>query len=64
MIILFNKGGYIMKKTKDTNIILKRIKKALALLTIANYLAFLQLLHILTTSGIGAKILDYIFIIY
>ena len=53
-----------MKKTKDTNIILKRIKKALALLTIANYLAFLQLLHILTTSGIGAKILDYIFIIY
>ena len=53
-----------MKKTKDTNIILKRIKKALALVTIANYLAFLQLLYILTSSGIGAKILDYVFMIY
>ena len=53
-----------MKKTKDTNIILKRIKKALALLTVANYLAFLQLLYILVTTGAGAKILDFIFVIY
>lgn len=53
-----------MRKTNDKKIILKRIKKALALLTIANYLAFLNLLNILVTSKIGAKILDYIFIIY
>lgn len=53
-----------MRKTKNTNIILKRIKKTLVLLTIANYFAFLNLLNILVTSGVGAKILDYIFIIY
>lgn len=53
-----------MKKTKDTNIILKRIKRALALLTIANYFAFLNLLNILVTSRVGVKILDFIFIIY
>lgn len=53
-----------MKKTKDTNIIFKRIKKTLVLLTIANYLAFLNMLYLLATSGVGAKILDYIFIIY
>lgn len=53
-----------MKKTKDTNIILKRIKKALALLTIANYLAFLHMLYLLFTSGVAGKILDYILIIY
>lgn len=53
-----------MKKTNDKKIILKRIKKALALLTIANYFAFLNLLNILVTSGVGAKILDFIIIIY
>lgn len=53
-----------MRKTKDQKIILKRIKIALALITGANYLAFLNLLNILATSGVGAKILDYIFIIY
>ena len=53
-----------MKKTKNTNIILKRIKKALALLTIANYIAFLNMLHLLFASGVAGKILDYIFIIY
>lgn len=53
-----------MKKTKNTNIILKRIKKALALVTIANYFAFLNLLNILVTSGVGAKILDFILKIY
>ena len=53
-----------MRKTKDTNIILKRIKKALALLTIANYFAFMHMLQLLFTSGVAGKILDYIFIIY
>lgn len=53
-----------MKRTNDTNIILKRIKKALVLLIIANYLAFINMLYLLVTSGVGAKILDYIFIIY
>lgn len=53
-----------MKKTKNTNIILKRIKKALALVTIANYLAFLNMLNLLVTSGVGAKILDFIFVNY
>ena len=53
-----------MKKTKDTNIILRRIKKALALLTIANYIAFLNMLYLLVTSEVGTKILDFIFIIY
>ena len=53
-----------MKKTKDTNIILKRIKKALALVTIANYLAFLNMLYLLVTSGVGTKILNFILKIY
>lgn len=53
-----------MKKTKDTNIILKRIKKVLTLLTIANYIAFLNMLNLLVTSGVGAKILDFIFVNY
>lgn len=53
-----------MKKTKETKIILKRIKKALALLTIVNYIAFLNMLHLLVTSGVGAKILDFILKIY
>lgn len=53
-----------MRKTKDANIILKRIKKALALLTIANYFAFMHMLQLLFATGIATKILDYIFIIY
>ena len=53
-----------MKKTNDKKIILKRIKAALALLTIANYLAFLNMLNLLISSGVGAKILDFIAIIY
>lgn len=53
-----------MRKTNDKKIILKRIKKALALLTIANYLAFLNMLNLLVTSGVGAKILNFIFVNY
>lgn len=53
-----------MKKTKDTNIVLKRIKRALALLTIANYLAFMQLLNLLITTGTAQKIWDFITVIY
>ena len=53
-----------MKKTKDKKTILRRIKAALALLTIANYLAFLSMLNLLITSGVGAKILDFIFVNY
>ena len=53
-----------MKKTKNKNIILKRIKKARALVTIANYLAFMQLLFTLFTTGTAQKIWDFITIIY
>lgn len=53
-----------MKKTKDKKIVLKRIKKTLALLTITDYLAFLNMLNLLITSGVGAKILDFIFVNY
>lgn len=53
-----------MRKTNDKKIILKRIKIALALITSANYLAFINLIFQLCNSGIAAKILDYIFIIY
>lgn len=53
-----------MRKTNDKKIILKRIKKALALLTIANYLAFMHMLQLLFATGIAGKILDYVFIIY
>ena len=53
-----------MKKTKNTNIILKRIEKTLVLLTIANYFAFMQLLFILFTTGTAQKIWDFITIIY
>lgn len=53
-----------MRKTNNKKIILKRIKIALALITCANYFAFLNLLRILVTTGIGAKILDFIFVIY
>ena len=53
-----------MRKTNDKKIILKRVKIALALITSANYLAFLNLLNILVTSGVGAKILDFIFVNY
>lgn len=53
-----------MRKINDKKIILKRIKKALALLTIANYLAFMQLLNILIATGTAQKIWDFIFVIY
>ena len=53
-----------MKKTKDTNIVLKRIKRALALLTIANYFAFMHLLFTLFTTGTAQKIWDFITVIY
>ena len=53
-----------MKKTNNKKTILKRIKKALALLTIANYLAFMQLLNILFATGTAQKIWDFITIIY
>jgi hypothetical protein len=53
-----------MRKTNDKKIILKRIKRALVLLTIANYLAFMHLLFTLITSGTAAKIWDFITIIY
>lgn len=53
-----------MKKTKNKRIILKRIKKTLVLLTIANYLAFINMLILFCRSGIAAKILDFIFVIY
>lgn len=53
-----------MKKTNNKKIILKRIKRTLALLTIANYLAFMQLLFTLFTTGTAQKIWDFITIIY
>lgn len=53
-----------MKKTNNKKIILKRIKRALTLLTIANYLAFMQLLNLLITTGAAQKIWDFITIIY
>ena len=53
-----------MEKTSDKKIVLKRIKKTLILLTIANYIAFLHMLYLLVTSGVGAKILDFILKIY
>ena len=53
-----------MRKTNDKKIILRRIKRALALLTIANYLAFMHLLFILFTTGAAQKIWDFITIIY
>lgn len=53
-----------MKKTKNKSIILKRIKTTLAILTIANYLAFINLLLISIRSGIAKKIIDYILVIY
>lgn len=53
-----------MKKTSNKKIILKRIKRALILLTIANYLAFMQLLFTLFTTGTAQKIWDFITVIY
>ena len=53
-----------MRKTNDKKIILKRIKRALALLTIANYFAFMHLLFTLFTTGTAQKIWDFITIIY
>ena len=53
-----------MRKTNDKKIILKRIRRTLVLLTIANYFAILNLIIQLCNSGTINKILDYIFIIY
>lgn len=54
----------ILEENRKTIFLLKRIKRALALITIANYLAFMHLLFILITSGIAQKIWDFITIIY
>lgn len=53
-----------MKKTRNKKVILKRIKAALAMVTIADIIALMNLISLLFRSGIASKILDYIFIIY
>lgn len=53
-----------MKKTNNKKIILKRIKIVFALLTIANYFAFMHLLFTLFATGTAQKIWDFITIIY
>ena len=53
-----------MRKTKNKNIILKRIQKTLILLTLANFLALCNMFILLFRSGVASKILDFIFVIY
>lgn len=52
-----------MKKGNKKQV-LKRIKKTLYILTVCDYLLFINLIMMMCSNGIMGKILDYIFVIY